>query len=67
VKGAALLVIGVWVVLQTTKGPLAEKIGLVKGVADASSTSAPQPGSIVDPPGGGTPTVVPLPNLGGIR
>lgn len=27
-KGAALIVIGLWVVLQTAKGPLASKLGL---------------------------------------
>jgi hypothetical protein len=27
-KGAALVIIGVWVVLQTTFGPLAKKLGL---------------------------------------
>ena len=27
-KGAALVLIGVWVILQTAKGPLAEKLGL---------------------------------------
>lgn len=27
-KGAALVVIGLWVVFQTAKGPLAEKLGL---------------------------------------
>ncbi len=27
-KGAALVLIGLWVVLQTAKGPLASKLGL---------------------------------------
>jgi len=27
-KGAALVVIGLWVILQTTKGPLSQKLGL---------------------------------------
>lgn len=27
-KGAALLLVGLWVILQTTFGPLAKKLGL---------------------------------------
>lgn len=27
-KGLAIAVIGLWVIFQTTKGPLAEKLGL---------------------------------------
>lgn len=27
-KGAALVLIGIWVILQTAKGPLSEKLGL---------------------------------------
>ena len=55
--GAALMVIGLWVILQTTKGPLAEKLGLVAGSAPTSSssspTSGPNPGQ-TGPVGGGT-------------
>lgn len=36
-KGAALIVLGMWVVLQTAKGPLATVLGLVQGSSKSSS------------------------------
>lgn len=58
-RGLALAVVGLWVILQTTKGPLAEKLGLI-----AASSSPPQgtpPPAIAGPPaaGGGGPSMGP--------
>jgi hypothetical protein len=44
-KGLALAVVGLWVILQTTYGPLATKLGLISGTPSAG----PQPGSASTP------------------
>jgi hypothetical protein len=60
VKGLALATIGLWVVLQTTYGPLATKVGLITG-ASSSTPSTPTPSSATK-----TPTIpgttIPTPN-----
>ena len=50
-KGLALATVGLWVILQTTYGPLASKLGLIAGVTDAGSSTPTAPGGNAYPPG----------------
>jgi hypothetical protein len=43
VKGLALATIGLWVILQTTFGPLATKIGLLSAGPGSPATAGPGP------------------------
>jgi hypothetical protein len=42
-RGLSLAIVGLWVVLQTTKGPLAEKLGLLASKAASSGVAGPGP------------------------
>lgn len=59
-KGLALATVGLWVILQTTYGPLATKLGLIAGV---SSAGAPTPSSMTPQPQYFPGTTTPVPTL----
>jgi hypothetical protein len=53
VKGLALAVVGLWVVLQTTYGPLATKLGLITSSTPPNSAAPPQVRGPAGAAGGG--------------
>jgi hypothetical protein len=56
VSGLALAIVGLWVITQTTYGPLATKLGLLTSSSPAKPPNANPPPSIAGPPsaaGGG--------------
>jgi hypothetical protein len=42
-RGLALFVVGLWAILQTTKGPLAEKLGLIASKSASPGSATPGP------------------------
>jgi hypothetical protein len=59
-RGLALFVLGLWAILQTTKGPLAEKLGLISTPAARAPVTGPSTGGVGPLPQFPT---VPGPNL----
>lgn len=74
-KGLALATIGLWVILQTTYGPLATKLGLITGGSSSAPPLAgggkpvgpfpPVPSTVLPPSTGGGPTGGASPGPGG--
>lgn len=51
--GVVMALLGLWVVLQSTKGPLVQKLGLIPGASSPGSSSAPKPknvAAVLNPP-----------------
>ena len=59
----ALAIVGLWVILQSTYGPLATKLGLIAGAASSSSSSSSNSGGTPPPQGPSTPGKVTPPRV----